>query len=52
MAIYHFIGIKQKRKETKEERKKRIQAQFLIHYNNYIKNLHNDSNTQERDICR
>ena len=36
MKRIHFRGIKQFRKETKEQRKKRIQAEFLRDYNNYM----------------
>jgi len=35
MKKIHFKGIKQNRKETPEQKKKRIQQEFLNNYNNY-----------------
>jgi hypothetical protein len=45
MATYHFTGIKQRRRETPEQRKKRIQAQFLLNYNNYQSNKKRTTDT-------
>ena len=48
MSKYLFKGVKQTRFETPEQKKKRIQEQFLFDYHNYCRN----ENKKNKEIIR
>ena len=48
MSKYLFKGVKQTRFETPEQKKKRIQEQFLFDYHNYCRN----ENKKNKEIIK